>query len=419
VNAPAHLAAVPAGERVAVIICATSQRQARVVHRYVSAFLHSPALAGLVESETQDEVRLTNGVVVMTLPAHAASVRGEGAAVVILDEAAWFTGLDGSPLDVGELWRALVPATAAFPERRVLVLSTPRWSTDWFARLCERADRGDDPTLRQWHASTAEMNPSIAASFLAGEEAADPEAFRREYLAEFVSGVGAALDAELVRAAATGEMRPAEPDRTYVLAIDPAFTGDRFAALIGHREDARLIVDRVASWGGSRGVPVRLDATLDELADLSRLYNGARVVTDQYAAEPIRQGLQSRGLAVEAKPWTNESKSDALTILRRSLYQDALTLPRHAGLVSELVSLETRPTPSGRPRIAAPGRGHDDYATCLLALVAELGDTAGPAVGGTVEPETGVRRISRQIEPTARTHGFRRLSEREDLAWRR
>jgi RNA polymerase sigma-70 factor, ECF subfamily len=44
----------------------------------------------------------------------------------------------------------------------------------------------------------------------------------------------------------------------------------------------------------------------------------------------------------------------------------------HSDLVRELISLEQHPLPSGRPRIAAPSGGTDDYATALLALVAEL-----------------------------------------------
>jgi hypothetical protein len=37
-----------------------------------------------------------------------------------------------------------------------------------------------------------------------------------------------------------------------------------------------------------------------------------------------------------------------------------------------LVSLEQRPLPSGKPRIAAPSGQHEDYASALLALVNEL-----------------------------------------------
>jgi hypothetical protein len=47
-----------------------------------------------------------------------------------------FALTDASPISGQEVWGALVPATAQFPEGKVLVLSTPRWSTGWFADLC-------------------------------------------------------------------------------------------------------------------------------------------------------------------------------------------------------------------------------------------------------------------------------------------
>jgi len=76
VNADAHLAAVPPGERVSIVVVATSQQQARIVHRYVRKFLGAPALAPLVARDTDDEIELTNGIVIATVPAHAAAARG-------------------------------------------------------------------------------------------------------------------------------------------------------------------------------------------------------------------------------------------------------------------------------------------------------------------------------------------------------
>jgi len=387
VGAAAHLAAVPAGEQVEIVVVATSQKQARICMRYVAGYFRRPMLAPLVERTADDELTLKSGIVVRTLPCTAAAARGSGVAVVILTEAAHFNGRDGSPLDVGEIWSALTPATAQFPERRIIVASTPKWSSDWFARLCQRAERGDDPTMRTWHESTSAMNPTIDPAFLAAEQAADPENFRREYLAEFLSGVGAALDPDLVRSAATGEERPPVEGMTYVLAIDPAFAsgGDRFAAIVGHREEDRTVVDRLASWSGSRGSPVRLDQTLDELAELSATYFGARIVSDQYAAEPVKQGLEARGLVATTTPWTNESKSAALTLLRRGLYQNRLVLPRRADLVNELCNLEIRQTPGGRPRIAAAGSGHDDWCSCLFGLLQAIELPARPGIIGVWE----------------------------------
>jgi hypothetical protein len=406
VNAPMHLAAVPAGEQIAIVVVATSQRQSRIIHRYVRAFFRRPALSALVARDTDDEIELTNGIVIMTVPCHAASARGAAVAVVIIDEAAWFQGRDGSPLDPKEIWDALVPATAQFPERRVLILSTPRWSTGWFADQVALALTGEFPDLRTWHATTTEMNPSIPASFLAQERAKDPPAFRREYEAEFDSGIGAVFDGELVRAAVrqAPDFLPPVPGVRYVLAVDPAFTGDTFAAIVGHGQPGgRIVVDQVHGWRGTRGHPVPVDATLDEIAALATVYNRARVITDQFAAQPIRQGLTARRLSVAERPWTNESKVDAVAAVRRCLYADRLEIPNHRDLIAELVTLEQRPTPSGRPRIAAPDRTHDDYATALLGLVLEL----------EVPSESGLSTFAR--EETAR---LRAIREKTDLSAR-
>lgn len=375
VHADAHTAHVPPGEQVAIVVVATSQRQARTVHRYIRKFLQAPGLVHLIAREAEDEIELTNGIVILTLPCSAAGARGSAVAVVILDEAAWFTGRDGSPLDVAELWRALVPATAQFPARRVLVLSTPRWTVGWFADLCRTAAGEADPTTRHWHASTAEVNPGISASFLDSERAKDPVAFRREYEAVLESGIGAVFDADTVRAAIAdrGMLPPRQhPPTSYLCAIDPAYTGDRFALVVGHYDPGRrLIVDRIAGWQGSKSRPLDHRTVLDEVAAIALAYR-ARVLLDQYAAEPIAQGLGERGVGALRKPWRNELKVDAVTALRQLLYQGRLELPSHPELVSELVSLEQRPLPSGRPRIAAPPGGHDDYASALLALAHEL-----------------------------------------------
>jgi hypothetical protein len=401
VNAAAHLAAVPHGEQVAIVVVATSQRQARVVHRYIAGFLRRPALASLVVRESADEIELANGIVILTLPCNAASARGLAICVVILDEAAWFQGVDGSPLDVGEIWKALVPATAQFDERRVIVASSPRWSGDWFANLCARAATGDDPETRTWTASTQEMNPSISTAFLDAERLRDPVAFRREYEASFESAISAVFDADLVRAAVReGDELPPRPGVDYVLACDPAFTGDRFAVVIGHRdEDTQIIVDRIASWAGSKANPVQIDLTLDAIATMAQAYGGSRVLIDQFSAQAIAQGLRMRGVRVEERPWTNESKVDAVAAVRRCLYAGRLSIPRHRELIAELVSLEQRPTAGGRPRIAAPGRAHDDFATALMALVSDLAADNPPPAGGTIEPDDSTYAAPRPERP--------------------
>ena len=225
-NAETHLAAVPRDEQVAIAIISRSQAQARIVHRFVDSFLsRSPELAPLVAKSTDDEIVLKSGMAILTLPCHAASVRGYAVPVVIFDEMAWYTGRDGSPLDPKELWEAAVPATAQFPAGRVVARSTPRSAGGFFADLCARARSRQFADEREWHRSTGEMNPTIGTPFLEKEQLADPIAFRREYLLLFESGFGAVFDPVTVREAVIVGQREVAParGRRYVISVDAAF----------------------------------------------------------------------------------------------------------------------------------------------------------------------------------------------------
>ena len=80
-------------------------------------------------------------------------------------------------------------------------------------------------------------------------------------------------------------------------------------------------------------------------------------------------------MTVTERPWTNESKVDAVAATRRHLQSATLAMLDHADLVRELILLEQHPLPSGRPRICAPSGSSDDYAMALLALVLEASDS--------------------------------------------
>jgi len=216
------------------------------------------------------------------------------------------------------------------------------------------------------------MNPTIEPGFLEQQRSKDPDAFAREYDAEFPAGVGASLDPSLVRAAvrADPDALPPKPCMNYVVALDPGFVRDAFTLVVAHREGDRVVVDLVRGWHGTRATPVPLETTLDAVAELAKAYNGAQVITDQAMQEAVVQGLSRRGVAVVARLWTADRTANALATVRRHLVSDRLELPSHDSLVNELIGLEQRP--SGRPQIGAAGRGHDDYAFALLAAVAEL-----------------------------------------------
>jgi hypothetical protein len=65
------------GERGVVLVVAADKKQARVIFRYVRAFLtQTPLLAPLIERETMDTLDLTNGLSIEILAANYRTVRG-------------------------------------------------------------------------------------------------------------------------------------------------------------------------------------------------------------------------------------------------------------------------------------------------------------------------------------------------------
>lgn len=256
VRADEHLRHVLPGEQVAIVVVAPTRETARITHGYVRQFLSRPQLAPLVVRDTADEIELRSGIVILTVPAHAAGARGRAVAVLVFDEAAHFKGRDGSPLDPKEIADALRPSMAQFPERREVMMSTPWWSVGWFFDQVQMAESGEFSDVRTWHFTTAEMNPTISAAYLERERAKDPAYFRREFEAEWDSGIGSVFSDALVRAA----VRRGQPDLVptagngYAIAVDPAFTGDVFTCLVGHVDavSAQIVIDRVQAWRGTR-----------------------------------------------------------------------------------------------------------------------------------------------------------------------
>lgn len=195
---PELLARLRPGERGFAVAVATNLRQARLfVQAARSIVERSPLLGGLVESFTEDEITFTNATALAAFPCSSRGGRGWPVFCLVMDEAAHFQTETEGPQVADRVFEALVPSTAQFGDlARIVVSSTPYGSSGLFAELFQRAASGELADAVAQHASTAEANPTISPTFLAQEEARDPESFRSEYLAEFLAGGAAFLDPE-------------------------------------------------------------------------------------------------------------------------------------------------------------------------------------------------------------------------------
>jgi hypothetical protein len=380
------------GERRYIVCVATTQDQARIALRTIGGlFGASSRLASLVASETADEILLKNNVVIRALPCSARAGRGLPVSMVILDELAHFTTTEEGNAAGSRVYAALAPSVAQFGDKgHVIAISTPYAKQGAFWDLFQLAMSGQHPSMMAVQAPTWEVNPTIPQEWLDRQRAKDPDLYRVEYGAEFTAAIAGYLDGAAVWACVSVGVRERAPveGQRYSFGIDPAYVGDRFALVGATRIGDRISVDVVRTWRGTRTQPVQHSAVLGEIKGLSDVYNRAGLHTDQFAAEPIRQGLSALGCSVTYAPWTNESKAAAFSALKQAINTGEIVLPDDAELVRELGALEIRQTAGGKPKIGAPSGGHDDIATALAAAVAAL-TSPREAAGEVIDPEPG------------------------------
>jgi hypothetical protein len=370
------------GEQRFIVPVATRVEQARELIRFTKELLANAPdrdLSAMLDSEasTLDEVVFRNGVTVRAMPCSSRSSRGLPISLLILNEAAHMMTTEDGYAAGQEVYRALQPSTAQFGDRGyVMVMSSPKWCSGIFWDLFSAGiSGGAEDTFVAQHA-TWEMNPTITRKSLEADFQADPESARAEYGAEFIEGAGAYLPAGQISACRKRgrQVLPPAEGVWYVAAADPAFAagGDAFTFSIGHRvgsgDSSTVVIDRIDSWRGKRS-PLNSDKVLDEIAALAKSYGIRRVISDQYAVVPLADGLKRRGIKLVPQPLHNELKADIFGTLKRLLNMESIELPDDPALASELINLQIRPTPSGKPHIAASA-GHKDDRAMVVATVA-------------------------------------------------
>lgn len=387
-----------AGERGYAVGVATRLAQSRLLVQAAGSIVEaSPLLRRELVGRTEDELVFRNGNVLAGFPCTSRGGRGWPVFCLVLDELAHFFDTEGNSA-AEAVWQALVPSTAQFGELgRVIAASTPFGQGGLFADLYQRAVSGELTDAVSQHATTAEANPTIEPGFLEQERARDPEGFKAEYEASFVSGGAAFLEPDRVeQAVADRDAFPAELGHSWVAGLDPAFSSDPFGLAIVGRDrqasDGRLVLGVARRWKTRRrarslkGDRRFEDELLDEVAEVCLAY-GARVVTDQHRAPGVVEYLRSRGLPVSVVPMTAQSKTAAFQALRARLYLEALELYPEPVLLAELRRLRSR-FAAGQAQVVNPrvGDAHGDLAQAL-ALAVWAHDRGGIVIPGDEEEE--------------------------------
>ena len=152
-----------------------------------------PLLGSSVTDETQHRVILSNGSEIRSVPASDSQIRGWTVDLLVVDEAAWL------PADI--LLAAALPTTAARPDARVVLASTP-WADS--GPFWEFATNGEDPAHPHTKTFRWKLNDAwwiVPEVVETARATLSPLQFRAEYEGEFVGASDAYFDHEDLLAA--------------------------------------------------------------------------------------------------------------------------------------------------------------------------------------------------------------------------
>jgi hypothetical protein len=395
------------GERLKVLFLARDQRQALICKGYVEGIFSTiPIFKELVVRPTQDTIELSNGIDLEVKAASAAGVRGFTCVAVLADEAAhWTTDAASSNADT-EILNAVRPslATTGGP---LLILSSP------FARKGEVFDLYDkhygakgDPEILVVHGASRDFNASLPKAVVDRALARNPIAARAEWLAEFRSELEGFVSLDTLRAC-TGSFaeRQPMPNISYTAALDAASGSgeDSLAMSVCHYDHAsdKIVVDFVCEWNP----PFSPKQVLGEVADHCHRYGISTLISDRWAFNLVRETVRDFNITLRV---SDKTTSDSFGELLPRLNAHEVELPKHQVLLTQLGSLECKPSSRGKTFYGhAPG-GHDDSAAAVAiavincAIIKDRGPLCVVGVGRdgasasmTVDPHTGEARYER------------------------
>lgn len=364
----------------------------------VTKLINNPLLAGSAVDELKSTVRLSTGSTIESFPASMKQIRGIGADLLILDEAAFI------PRDI---WSAAYPSVADRVKAgaKVIMCSTP-WpvSDSWFKDWFDRAMLAQDDRLRAWHWPSS-VNPRIGEEEMADmREGMSEDEYAREIEARWTAEQGtwfttaeieaAVADYELMPPARARQLSPydrwasaRERKFSAVGGIDYGFAVDANAVtLISALEDGganKRLIHYVSWMEAHHGM--EYGPFTDRLVDISksfdmRLWASETNGCGSAPTQDLRRKLREQQVGGWVIPvWTDARRKQAGFSKVKSLMQSgSLVLPRDPALLRELHALDYERSDSGTMRIAARSGFHDDLSMSLMQAVSCLKPVPNP-----------------------------------------
>ena len=284
------------------------------------------------------------------------SLRGEGLDFVVMDECAFMQK---------EAWTEAIRPALSDRQGKALFISTPK-GRNHFWELYQKGINGEEG-WQSWTFPTI-SNPFIQASEIEAAKRDLPEMiFRQEYLAEFIDDSGGVF--RRVQDAAV--LEPQEPDanKQYVAGVDVASSIDFTVVSIMDVKSKELVyLDRFNR--------VDYNVLEDRLEALyKRWHLDSMKIEANSIGQPVIDHLYAKGLSIIPFTTTSATKQAIIQGLQSAFEHGEIRIINDPVLVGELLSFESKRSPSGGFSYSAPSGMHDDTVMSLaIAWSAIAGD---------------------------------------------
>lgn len=370
------------GERGRLSYLASTMKQASIAFQYANAIFDDlPLFSQMVTNRSSEVISLNNRIDMEIRASSWRSVRGVTSIAALFDELAFFATDEASANLDREILNALRPSlvTTGGP---LIAISSPFGRNGEVYRAVEKYHNPDaDPRILVARGGSRDFNPSLPQSYIDRQLERDPVSARSEWLGEFRDTETAFVDLPTVEACITPGVTMRPPRRNG--ATNEMFAYHAFCDPSGGRADAMTLAiahDEVRrgkegklSQRETRGVavvdlvlekkpPFRPNHVVWEFAKTLKTYGVSTIYGDAYAGEWVRDEFERAGIRYIK---SRRSKSDIFVDFLPSLNDGTVELLDDPTIVSQLVTLQRRVTPSNREIIDHRAGGHDDIANVV------------------------------------------------------
>ncbi|WP_246674912.1 MULTISPECIES: terminase large subunit [unclassified Mesorhizobium] len=352
------------GEVGTILVLAASRVQAQAVFNYIRAFFEaSPILSQLVESVTNDEIKVAGNIAIAVHTNNYRTVRGRTLIACIFDEVGFWRDESTSLPDV-ETYRAVLPALAT-TGGMLIGISSPYAQRGLLYTKHRDCFGKNDAQVLVVQAGTKVFNPTIDTEVIDQAHRDDPESAAAEWDAKFRGDLSTFVDRAVVeRCVDIGvKERPYLRQYRYVAFCDPSGGAhDSMTLGIAHREGDRSVLDCLRE----QKPPFDPHDVVGEFCRVLNTYKITSATGDRYAGAWVSEAFKKEGVRyVAAERTRSEIYLDALPQLMGGI----TSLLDNTRLVGQISQLERRTTRTGRDNIDHMSGASDDLANAALGAV--------------------------------------------------